>query len=167
MKDEGTKSPLFYLVMDIVAEIKKWSETFLDAGLFVVEVEWKTGSRKVVVYLDGDLSVTIEQCRQLSRHLSEKLDELDYGDEAYQLEVSSPGADKPLKVNRQYGKHVGRELMVKLTSNTELLGKLMEVNEDHVVLMLKDKKKGYPKEITTKEIPFNDIAESVVQISFK
>lgn len=153
--------------MDIVADIKNWADSFLQADLFVVDIEWKMGSRKVIIYLDGDQAVTIEQCRQLSRHLSEKLDELDYGDEPYQLEISSPGVDKPLKMFRQYAKHIGRELIVKLTSNTELLGKLTEVNNNHITLMFKDKKKGYLKDATTKEIAMDEIAESIVQISFK
>ena len=153
--------------MNIVSEIRNWAESFLGEGLFVVDVEWKTGSKKIVVYIDGDAGVPIEQCRQLSRYISGKLDELDYGDEAYQFEVSTPGVDVPLSLHRQYPKHIGRELAVKLKSNTELLGRLTEVNNTGIALMLKDKKKGYLKDATVKAIAFEDIAESIVQISFK
>jgi ribosome maturation factor RimP len=153
--------------MNIVADILSWADQFLPEGVFVVHAEWKTGSKKIAVFIDGDQPVTIEQCRQLSRHLSEKLDELDYGDAAYQLEVSSPGVDKPLKMPRQYAKHIGRELKVRLLGNTELTGRLLELGSDRISLLLKDKKKGYPKEATVKEIAFGDIAESTVQVSFK
>lgn len=153
--------------MDIVSQLRAWAESFLEPGLFIVDIEWKTGSRKVTVYLDGDQPVTIEQCRQLSRHLSEKLDEVDYGDTAYQFEVSSPGVDKPLLLQRQYAKHQGRELLVKLNSNSELLGRLESVGENEISLRLKDKKKGYHPGGTVKEIPFSEIAESTVQVSFR
>ncbi|MFI5222519.1 MAG: ribosome maturation factor RimP [Bacteroidia bacterium] len=152
--------------MDIVTEIKNWSENFLEPELFAVNIEWKAGSKKIVVFLDGDKSVTIEQCKQLSRHLSEKLDETDFGDQGYVLEVSSPGADAPLKLPRQYPKHTGRELLVRLKSKTELLGKLEEVKGYSIFLELKEKKKKGTN-ATVKEIEFSEISESVIQISFK
>ncbi|MFA6260659.1 MAG: ribosome maturation factor RimP [Bacteroidia bacterium] len=152
--------------MDIIRQIAEWAHGFLDKTMFVVDVENKPGSNKISVYIDGDNGVTIESCRMLSRYLSEMLDGLDYGDKAYYLEVSSPGVDKPLQFPRQYRKHIGREMLIRLTSATELTGKLMEVNEQGIVLHLKDKKKLY-KEAKEKAIAFEEIAESTVLISFK
>lgn len=162
------KSPLFLpkKVMEVLTQIADWSSAFLPEGLFLVDVEQKTGSQKISVFIDGDKGVDIADCQKLSRHLSEKLDELDYGAEPYYLEVSSPGADKPLKVTRQYPKHIGRELFVKLTAETELTGKLEEVTEQGITLSLKDKKKGY-KDAPQKQIAFADIAEASVILSFK
>jgi len=153
--------------MDIVSQLKTWSEAFLDPSLFIADIEWKHGSGKIIISIDGDMSVTIEQCRKLSSFLSSKLDETDYGDRAYTLEVSSPGVDVPLKMQRQYPKHVGRELKVKLKSNTEITGKLTDVKKDEIYLMLKDKKKGYLPNATVKQIAFDEIAEAIVQVSFK
>ena len=134
--------------------------------MFVVEIEQKPGSHKISVFIDGDESVNIESCRLLSRYLSEMLDELDYGDKAYYLEVSSPGVDNPLILPRQYKKHIGRELLVKMASQTEILGKLVALNEDGITILLKDKKKLY-KDANEKEIPFEEIVSTMVQISFK
>ncbi|MCU0422817.1 MAG: ribosome maturation factor RimP [Bacteroidia bacterium] len=152
--------------MDIVNQIIAWSEAFLPANQFVVDVEHKNSAGKLTVYIDSDEALDINACRLLSRHLSEQLDALDYGDTPYYLEVSSPGADKPLKVKRQFHKHIGRELSVTLKAATVLEGKLDAVEESKIVLLLKDKKKGY-KEATAKEISFDDIAEASVIISFK
>lgn len=152
--------------MEIIEQIKEWSASFLPEDLFLVDVEQKTGSKKISVYIDGDKGVDIAACQKLSRHLSEKLDEQDYGAEPYYLEVSSPGADRPLVNVRQYPKHVGRELMVKLHAQTELNGKLESVEEDGITLALKDKKKGY-RDAAQKTVPFADIAEASVIISFK
>jgi ribosome maturation factor RimP len=154
--------------MDIVSQIREWSEAFLkeEEGLFLVDIEQKVGSKKISVYIDGDQGVNIEACRRLSRTLSENLDSLDYGDSPYYLEVSSPGVDRPLQFSRQYNKHIGRELKVNLTAKTELEGKLEDVNEKEITILLKDKKKGY-KDATAKTIAFNDIADSIVIISFK
>lgn len=151
--------------MDIIRQIAEWANGFLDKSLFVVDVEQKAGSSKISVFIDGDTGVNIESCRLLSRYLSEMLDELDYGDKAYYLEVSSPGVDRPLTMARQYPKHVGRELLVKLQSNTEILGRLASCDQHSIILELKDKKKGY-KEAKEKKVNFDEIAHSSVQISF-
>ncbi len=154
--------------MDIIENLTTWTKDYLESHLFLVDIEQKIGSKKIIVFLDGDNGVTIDECRMLSKHLSGHLDELEYGDEAYILEVSSPGAENPLKLFRQYQKHIGRELKIKLIHNTELLGKLEKIEGETITLQLKDIKKEYKaKEPTFKDINFNDILESVVQISFK
>jgi ribosome maturation factor RimP len=152
--------------MDIITQIKDWSTAFLPQEYFVVDVELNERSKKLSVFIDGDKGIDIETCKNLSRHLSEKLDELDFGSEPYSFEVSSPGADKPLTVARQYPKHIGRELDIKLLAQTELLGRLESVSDNGIVISLKDKKKGY-KDAPQKEVAFADIAIASVVISFK
>ncbi|MFY7735102.1 MAG: ribosome maturation factor RimP [Bacteroidia bacterium] len=166
--EEGTKVPSFILKMDIIEQLKVWANEHLASHLFLVSIEQKLGSKKISVFVDGDNGVTIEECRLLSKHLSGHLDEMEYGEEPYTLEVSSPGAENSLKLFRQYNKHVGRELLITLTQNTELLGRLESIEGDILTLHLKDKKKDYKaKETILKQIKFNDIKESVVQLSFK
>jgi ribosome maturation factor RimP len=153
--------------MQIVEQIKEWSAEVLEPSVFVVDIEFKPGGSKLLVLIDSDGPLTIEQCRSLNRHLSSKLDESDFGETPYLLEVSSPGVDRPLKLTRQYAKHIGRELKVLLKAKTELLGKLIELNETSMKLHLKDKKKAYlAKEPIIKEIVFEDIEEAFVQVSF-
>lgn len=152
--------------MDILSQLTVWTEELLPPHLFLVEVEQRLGSKKISVYIDGDHGVTIEDCRVLAKSLNAKLDELDFGLDAYLFEVSSPGVDKPLKFQRQYQQHVGRELLVKLIGNNELLGKLETLTAEGITLLLKDKKKGY-KNAPQKEIAFSEIAHASVQISFK
>jgi ribosome maturation factor RimP len=152
--------------MDIVSQLSVWTQELLAPHLFLVEVEQKATGKKISVYIDGDNGVTIEDCRVLAKSLNAKLDELDFGNDAYMFEVSSPGVDKPLKLNRQYTQHVGRELLVKLNGNNELLGKLDAVDETGIKLLLKDKKKGY-KDAPEKMVAFAEIAQASVQISFK
>ncbi len=154
--------------MDIVEKLTTWTNEYLASHLFLVGIEQKVGSRKISVFVDGDNGVSIDECRLLSKHLSGHLDEMEYGDEPYILEVSSPGAENPLKLFRQYTKHIGRELKVTLNQNTELLGRLESIEGEVITLHLKDKKKDYKaKETILKEINFSDIKESVVQLSFK
>lgn len=138
-----------------------------DPTVFLVGVEWKPTSKKLIVTVDGDNGATIEQCRLVNKLISAKLDEKDFGDIAYTLEVSSPGADKPLLLPRQYPKHAGRELEVKLKAGTKLTGKLAEADENGITLQLKDKKKRYTDQSPTTRAAFADIAEAKVIISFR
>jgi ribosome maturation factor RimP len=160
------KSPLL-LIMQIVEQVKEWSAEVLEPSVFIVDIEYKPSGGKLLVMIDSDESLTIEQCRKLNKHLSNKLDELDFGDTPYKLEVSSPGIDKPLLLARQYPKHVGRELQLTLKAKTELLGKLTSFADDTLTLHLKDKKKAYnAKEPVIKEIALADIETSLVMVSF-
>jgi ribosome maturation factor RimP len=75
---------------------------------FLVEVLIQP-TNKITVFFDGDNNVSISDCQKLSRFIEEKLD-IDYVD--YQLTVSSPGMDRPIKLLRQYKKRIGKELDV-------------------------------------------------------
>jgi len=153
--------------MQIAEQIKSWGQEFLPADVYVVDVEYKVGNKKLSVYLDADDALTIEQCRLFNRHISEQLDSLDFGDQAYTLEVSSPGVDRPLVLQRQYPKHIGREISIKLKAQNTLIGKLLKVEADSITILLKDAKKGYKaKEPIEKDIHFSDIEESTILVSF-
>ena len=54
--------------------------------------------------------------------------------ENFTLEVTTPGTDRPLKLNRQYVKNIGRGLKVHLLDKTIVEGKLAEVSSEHITL---------------------------------
>jgi ribosome maturation factor RimP len=129
---------------------------------FLVEVLIKPGNR-IYVYIDGDHGVTISDCVALSRHIESHLDRetLDF-----ELNVSSSGADYPISQPRQYLKNVGRSMNVSMKDERVISGKLETVDEKGITLTTKgDKKKKLPPETLT--IPYTDIKESKVIISFK
>ena len=78
----------------------------------------------------------------------------------YKLEVSSPGAERPLTFVRQYAKHIGRELEVKFNDGNTQKGKLEEVNDEGLTIKLNSKEK------INKYFPWEDIEESKVIIKF-
>ena len=59
------------------------------------------------IYVDGDNGVTIDDCIELSRAIESRLDR---DEEDFALDVSSAGADQPLKLTRQMVKNIGREV---------------------------------------------------------
>lgn len=169
---EGTESPLFVYrnLMDIVQKIRELAESHLvDPGHFVVDVILgKHRPYKVSVILDGDAGITIDHCSELSRALSEDLDNLDLIKENYMLEVGTPGLDQPLKLKRQFAKNTGRGLKVVRKDKTTLHGTLTSTNETGISLNAEIKLKGKNKvEIKPVEIPFSEIEKAIVMVSFK
>ena len=89
--------------------------------LFVVDVEVKgfQGSRVVSVFLDGPAGAGADDLAKVSRSLGFALDTEDLVKGRYRLDVSTPGADRPLSDPRQYRRHVGRELAVTFERNAD------------------------------------------------
>jgi len=161
-------------IMHTMTELKQTIQEIIEKHLpdenhFIVEVKLaeKSGKTVLSVLVDADEGVTIQACARLSRAVSEELEAKDIMPEAYILEVSSPGVDFPLASRRQYRKNINRELTVFLTSGQEILGKLLEVTDAGIKLLVKKKEKG--KKATEEEVslPFEEMKKSIVQVSFK
>jgi ribosome maturation factor RimP len=101
-------------VTDIVEQLAQ--PIVAAAGLELVEVEYKKegGTWYLRVFVDKPEGVDIDDCSRVSEQLSERLDEVDPIPNAYILEVSSPGAERPLKKPADYQRAVGRYIRVKL-----------------------------------------------------
>ena len=156
--------------MDIKNYIEELANKYLedkpDYFLVDVVVSGSQKKSKVLVMIDGDQGVSIDQCAELSRKISADLEEKDIMDEAYRLEVSSPGVEFPLKYERQYPQHVGRKVKITLNSGAEKTGKLLEVSNGIVKLdeELKEGKKTNRQEVQIKP---EDIKNMIVLVSFK
>lgn len=136
--------------------------------MFIVEVNLHPGN-VIDVTIDGDSGVNIEACIEVHRHI---LHEMDREVEDYSLEVSSPDLMKPLKVLRQYVKNIGREVTVKKVDKSKFTGVLASANDQLIVLHTEQKeaiegKKGKKLVARDIEIPFSEIAETIIEISFK
>lgn len=85
-----------------------------DNGFELVDVEYvKEGSNWFLrVFVDKEGGIDIDDCGTISEYISQKLDENDPFSEAYFLEVSSPGAERPLKKAADVAKAVGKDVYV-------------------------------------------------------
>jgi len=139
-----------------------------DEEHFVVEVKIDrvADKTKILILVDADQGMTIASCASLSRALSGELETNEQLDEAYILEVSSPGLDYPLTEKRQYQKNTGRSLKVYLVSGEEIIGKLKEVEEQGIKVVVTKKEKGKKSVEEEQIISFNEIKKSIVQVSF-
>ena len=127
---------------------------------FLVEVELKPNN-VIVVYADADAGLSIDQIKMINRKIEA---ELDRDVEDFNLTVSSPDLNNPLKIWRQYKKNVGRTLKVKF-QDRQAEGDLVEVMEENITLSIPGVKKKDPA--TSLTIAFADITEAKVAIKFK
>ncbi|RKR85680.1 ribosome maturation factor RimP [Mucilaginibacter gracilis] len=137
-------------------------------GVFVVDIKMLP-NHKLIILIDGDEGLGVGDCAKVSRYVGFKLEEENVIEEAYNLEVSSPGIDTPLTLVRQYAKNIGRDLSVKTTEGAQKEGKLLSVTEDSIVIdeIIKAGVKGRKAEVAEATIPLSQIAEAKVLISFK
>ena len=134
--------------------------------LFLVSVKMHSNG-KLVILVDGDMGIGIADCAAISRHVGFHLEEENVIENAYNLEVSSPGIDAPLALPRQYTKNVGRQVGIKMTDGSKKEGKLTGITEDVVVIEETKKEKGKKAETIESTVPLAEITETKVLISFK
>jgi len=129
------------LTQDISHRAAKVAESH---GLELVDVEiFRAGKRRVLrIYIGKREGVTVSDCAHVSRELGTLLDADNVmQDEAYVLEVSSPGLDRPFKSLQDYRRNVGRfvratlrEPIAGLGTKKLVVGKLEYVGEDSITL---------------------------------
>ena len=134
--------------------------------LFIVEIKVVNNS-KVIILLDGDNGIGIHDCALVSRHVGFHLEEENLIDHAYNLEVSSPGLDTPLILDRQFQKNIGRTVIVKLPEGKKEEGVLLNSDENSITISATIKEKGKKNTIIEKVINRSDIVEVKVTVSFK
>lgn len=101
-------------VTEVTAELAAPIAEAAGCSLWDVEYVREAGTWFLRVYIDHPGGVSIDHCEAVSRPLSDKLDEVDPIEGAYVLEVSSAGADRPLKKPEHFQQFMGTEVEVKL-----------------------------------------------------
>lgn len=113
-------------------------------GFELVDVEYvkEGGSWYLRAYIDKPGGINVDDCETVSRELSDLLDEKDYIDEAYILEVSSPGLGRPLKKEKDFQRSLGQEVEIRtyrmVDKKKEFTGILKDYDKDTVTIELED-----------------------------
>ena len=113
-------------------------------GVEVYDVEYVKEGRDFYlrVYLDKPEGVNILDCENVSRELSDRLDEEDFIPDAYILEVSSPGLGRPLKKEKDFKRSLGEEVEIRtyrmIDKQKEFTGVLKDYDKDSVTVVFCD-----------------------------
>ncbi|HYJ66364.1 MAG TPA: ribosome maturation factor RimP [Nocardioidaceae bacterium] len=107
---------------------------------------------------DGVRGVTLDQLAEATREVSRALDDADaMGSQAYTLEVTSPGIDRPLTAPRHWRRNLGRLVKVTPTEGSRQTGRVLRVADASVTLDVDG---------TEYEWSYADIARATVQVEF-
>lgn len=136
------------------------TEPLAAVGLDVEAIELTAaGKRRLLrVAVDKDGGVTMDDIAEATKQVSRLLDASDVmGEQAYTLEVTSPGTDRPLTLPRHWRRNAGRLVKVTDRDGRSTTGRVVDSDETRAVL---DVDGG------TREIAFDDVARAKVQIEF-
>ncbi|MDQ0189264.1 ribosome maturation factor RimP [Alicyclobacillus cycloheptanicus] len=152
-------------VVDIVEQLTLPILQACDVELVDIEYKKEGGSWFLRVFIDKPGGVDIDDCSRVSEQLSERLDEVDPIPTAYFLEVSSPGAERPLKkpadFERAVGMYVHISLYEPLAGHKSFEGILAAYDEQQATVEFREK--GVVKRV---EIPVDAIAAARLAIEF-
>ena len=154
---------------DITAKVTELLQDHLNGtDLEVYRITYKKEGPDWIlrVFLDKTIDakeqyVAIDDCENATRFLSDKLDELDFIDRSYKLEVSSPGMDRELITDKDFARFAGSEVEVKtyeqIDGSKNFCGTLISKDGDLVKISVED------KEI---ELPINKISKINLAVIF-
>ncbi|MGG3451298.1 MULTISPECIES: ribosome maturation factor RimP [Bacillaceae] len=154
----------------IIETVEKIAEPIIEElNLELVEMEYvKEGKNWFLrLYIDKESGIDIEECAMVSERLSEKLDALDPDPipHNYFLEVSSPGAERPLKkkedFERSVGKHVNVKLYEPIDGEKTYEGKLLSFDGEELTIEYAVKTRK--KQLT---ISLNKVAKARLAVTF-
>ena len=124
-------------------------------GFELIELVFVDARRRptIRVYIDKDGGVTLDDCGEMSRQIGVRLDELDVMTGPYNLEVSSPGAERPFTSLKQYQRNLNKPVEVVLQepidNRSHLKGTLVDVGPERIVVQLDE---GRPIEVPLSRI---------------
>jgi ribosome maturation factor RimP len=137
---------------------------FLGYELYDLTLAGGAGHHTLRVRIDKPEGVTLDDCERVSKSLGALLDQADPMPARYDLEVSSPGAERPLRNLEEYRRFVGKRANVRYrTGESERVaeGLLTAVSELAIELQLRERKAA-----KTVAIPLNDILAARLAIEF-
>ena len=115
-----------------------------EQGFELVDVEYvkEAGCWYLRGYIDKPGGITVNDCEAVSRIFSDKLDEQDFIEDSYIMEISSPGLGRPLKKEKDYKRNLNKEVEIRtyrmIDKRKEFTGILKAYDADTVTIELDD-----------------------------
>ena len=144
-------------VKGVVATVREGISPVADElGYMLWDVEFlKEGSRRILrVTIDNEEGITIEDCERMHRAIDPVLDEIDPIEDAYDLEVSSPGIERDLRTDAHINACAGEDVEVRFFAPFEgqktLKGVLVGLDGEDVLVEIGEVQKRLPREAIAK-----------------
>ena len=134
-----------------------------EIGLELVEVQFRREQSGWVLRLviDKQEGVSLDDCAAVSREIGQLLDIEDFIDQAYNLEVSSPGLNRPLKSMADFQRFTGRMAKIKtiepISGEHVFVGRILQASEETIIVEVGR------REVT---IPFAQVSKARLEVEF-
>ena len=134
-----------YMREEIQTQIQRQVEELAESlviseGMELVDLEYRMqGPRWLLrLFIDKEGGVTVDDCANISRQLGDLLDVRDIIPQAYVLEVSSPGLNRPLRKKEDFSRFAGRKVQLRLVSSLDgrkkIVGDLVGIEGEKVIV---------------------------------
>lgn len=131
-----------------------------DLGYYFVDADLKKvyGQLTLTIYIDKTGGITLEDCENVSNAIDEPMDELDITNgESYNLNVSSPGLDRPLIKDIDFKRNIDNEIEVKFykpfNGVKKLVGVLTDYSQDSFTILVDGEKQEINKKLVALATP--------------
>jgi ribosome maturation factor RimP len=125
-----------------IADLKEKVDAFLQSigyALYDLEIVKENKDKILRIYIDKDQGVNMDDIVLVTQKINPFIDDLDPIEDAYFMEVSSPGAEKELRTKEAI-KHAINRLVFVETFTQKLEGDLLDFDGDTLTLSVKNKK---------------------------
>lgn len=144
-----------------LAELLQAALAVYGYDLWGFELNSFEGKPRLQVYIETPNGVTIDDCERASRQISAVLDVENPISDRYNLEVSSPGLERPLFTYAQYQQYIGKNIRLRMNKAQEgrrnYTGQLAEMGDDNITLLVDG---------TMVVLPFADIEKANLVLDF-
>ena len=157
-------------IHDLVEEVIAGSPHYLVE----LDVRGAPGSQVVDIYVDSEDELDVDELARISREVGFLMDTEEVMPSKYNLNVSSPGLERPLKDPRQFRKHIGRDLFVQHEAGEKdeeapiVHGTLTAADEEAIEVdelkVSKDKERRKKKTGNTYRIAYNSIVDARIEL---
>jgi ribosome maturation factor RimP len=136
----------------------------VDEGYELIDLEFKNEERgwRLRVFIDKEGGVTLDDCARLSREMGNLLDVEDILPMSYNLEVSSPGLNRPLRKKEHFQSMIGEKIKVKtklpIENQRNFKAELLKVSDDFILIR---------NEVKEVEIGFDNIEKANLIYNFR
>ena len=148
-KSQNTVGRTSAIVQPIIESLglRLWDVEFIKEGAYYY----------LRIIIDKDEAVTIEDCEAVSRKIDKIIDDEDYIEQSYFLEVSSPGIERELKKQSHFDVSLGKIVKIRLIRalpdidiGRDINGELVSVDKEKIVISCEEK----PLEISRKNVAY-------------
>ncbi len=140
---------------------KLFSEPVEKLGFILEDITFENQGREkfLTVYVDSSFesqsSINLDNIAEISRTLSQIIDnDSNFGEQAFNFEVTTPGVDRPLALPRHWKKNLGRLVNITFQDGNRIKGRINSASDDEVV-------------VEDKSYPYLQIKKALIEIEFK